>query len=63
MLCIIQALYNLNPRVLATLEAYTLFQRQNVVEKTQALLQAKKNTKHAKQEGISAADFITDGIF
>lgn len=63
MLCIIQALCNLNPRVLATLEAYTLFQRQNVVEKTQVLLQAKNNTKHAKQESISAADFITDGIF
>lgn len=40
-----------------------MFQRQNVVEKTQALLQAKNNTKHAKQEGISASDFITDGIF
>lgn len=59
MLCIIRALGNLNPRVLATL----LFQRQNVVEKTRALLQAKNNTKHAKQEGISAADFVTDGVF
>lgn len=58
MLCIIRALCNLNPRVLATL----LFQRQNVVEKTRALLEA-NNTKHAKQEGISAADFVTDGVF
>lgn len=59
MLCIIQALCNSNPRVLATL----LFQRQNVVEKTQAPLQAKNNTKHAKQEGISVANFVTDGMF
>lgn len=59
MLCIIQAPCNLNPRVLATL----VFQRQNVVEKTQALFQAKNNTEHAKQEGFSAADFVTDGIF
>lgn len=55
MLCIIQALCNSNPSVLATL----LFQRQNVVEKTQALLQA----KNAKQEGISVANFVTDGMF
>lgn len=33
------------------------------MEKTQVQLQEKNNTKHAKQESISAVDFVTDGVF